>query len=275
MPKKTWTAEERAAFAAKMKAAREQKTQQKSKEPHIALVNDTVEEPTPNEDGSPKVTIGMSEYEDLVRQINELKNAPWQLLGQIAENTRGPEVKNGKLMGTVDKFPMAKELYPSPVERLREEPKLQRFAFKINYELNYEVSESAYTTIDNIRMQEPKFKLELVRVMLDEDTGEPTSGRYVVCQLIMHEDPDTALVLARQLGLEIEAEDEMSFLNEMRYIRMRDWLLECFYPPKIEDHRQRRDMVIDGKLVSYFEVNNESGSGIQKQNWDSIPKVRF
>lgn len=230
--------------------------------------------PTPNPDGTPVQTLGEQNVDDLIRQIQELKDMQWKMMAGQVGNV-GPSVSNGKMTGTFEKYKTDPGLYPDPGERLAEEPKLQRFAFKINYELAFEVSESAYTTIDNVRTKEPKFKLELVRKMMDEETGDDTGGRYSVCQIILHEDPETALIIARQNGLPVDENDEAAFLNEMRYIRMRDWLVECFYPPKVETERTRKDTVIGGKLVQYWEVKGEEGKGLTKQNWDAAPKVKF
>jgi hypothetical protein len=272
-------------------AARRAEKQNKNPENQKEIITETFNEKTPEQvdvpvapqtqaDGSPVVTIGRDEYEDLLRQIKEVQQMPWQLIAQMQQGQPQAAVAHGKLTGTTEKFPelaqrIADAGYPDPTERLSNEPKLARFAFPINYELNFIVDESSYTTIDNVRMREPKFTLELVRRMLDEENGEDTGGRYVVCQLIFHEDPDTALVVAKANGVDINPQDEAMFLNEMRYIRMRDWLLECFYPPQISTSRQKRQMVIEGKLVDYYEVNTEGASGIRKTDWDNIPRIKF
>lgn len=219
---------------------------------------------------------------ELQKQIQELKDMQWALMkgamaGQLA-GTEQASADGGKLTGTFEKYALSPDLYPDPSERLAEEPKLQRFAFKMNYELSYEVKEVSYTTIDGIRTKEPRFDLTLVRVMLDEETGEDTDGRYDICRIILHEDPDTALTIARNIGFDMDSMDEQMFLNEMRYIRMRDWLLEAFYPPKPDPQKQKRDMVINGKLVQYWQKNAEEGSGaggIKKLDWDKLPRVKF
>ena len=108
---------------------------------------------------------------------------------------------------------------------------------------------------------------------MDEVTGEPTSGRYEICRMIMHEDPDAALVVAKEQGIEVDTtQDEADFLNEMRYIRMRDWLLECFYPGASTASSKKRDMVVNGKLVTYFEVNDENSQGI---DFSKLPRIKF
>lgn len=241
-----------------------------------------IEEPT-NVPEIKEDTIVQPDVNELIKQIEELKAMQWQMMRDAMREGEKPSnvataVSNGKLTGTVDKYSMDKMLYADPRERLAEEPKLKRFAFPLNYELEWEIGESAYETIDHIRMREPRFTLTLVKIMLDEDTGEDTNGRYDICRLIMHEDPVAAMTIAREHGLDVQADDETSFLNEMRYIRMRDWLLEAFYPSKPTVGKQKRDMVVGGKLVSYWEKNTEADSGdqgIRKTDWDNLPKVKF
>lgn len=197
---------------------------------------------------------GEADYLDLQRQILELKQA---LLSQGTQpNTLS--FKGGNLTGTFEKYVVNPNHYPDPRERLSKEGRLARFAFDINYELNWKVDVSEYTTIDGIRTKEPKFTLELVRILIDEETGEPTNKRYVVCRLIMHEDPDAALTIARQNGIDVEEMEEAAFLDEMRYIRMRDWLLECFYPSPPEKTNQKKDMVIGGTIVEFYEITSEN-----------------
>lgn len=202
----------------------------------------------------PQETISQQELNDLQRQILELKQA---LMSQQAPQGNNLSFKGGQLTGTFEKYKIGSQNYPDPRKRLSSEPRLARFAFDINYELNWHVGVSEYTTIDGIRTKEPKFTLELVRVIVDEDTGEPTNGRYVVCRLIMHEDPEAALIIARNEGIDVDEMDEKSFLDEMRYLRMREWLLECFYPSPVVKPNEKKDMVIGGTIVEYFEVTSE------------------
>jgi hypothetical protein len=196
------------------------------------------------------------DIKQLMARIQELEAAQWRN-SQTSQPATGSQVSGGKLVGTTERYNTNKDAYPDPCDRLSQEPRLQRFAFPQNYELKFDVSTVEYTTIDNLRMKEPKFTLELIRVMYDEVTGEPTNGRYIVCRLVFFEDPETALVVARDNGVEMTKSDEPTFLNEMRYLRMRDWLLECFYPAPVVPVNNKREMVIDGKIVEYFEINSE------------------
>lgn len=219
---------------------------------------------------------------DLVRQVQELKAMMFDQVMQnrpVASPTpEGVSVQNGKMTGTIDRYSMDLTRYPDPRDRLAQEPKLARFAFSMNYELEWEVGETAYENIERVRMREPKFTLTLIKIMIDEETGEPSNGRYDICRLIMHEDPVAALTIAREEGLNVDEMDEVFFLNEMRYLRMRDWLLEAFYPSKVTTSKNKRDMVINGKLVAYWEKTTEADGGdggIKKLDWDNLPKVKF
>lgn len=259
MPKKQWTAEERAAFAAKMKAARANKQQPTVED---TVTEDKIELPARDLTEAPKETLtNQEDVQALINYIKELEAQNWRA-AQAGPTPTAQVDARGRLVGTVEKFSMDPARYPSPAERLAQEPKLARFAFPLNYELKYSVSESAYTTIDGVRTREPKFTLELIRIMLDDATGEDTGGRYVVCRLIMHEDPDTAVMLARENGIVVEDWEETAFLNEMRYLRMRDWLLERFYPQPIRQDAQKAERVIDGRLVEFYEVSSTTPKSI-------------
>lgn len=270
---RTWTEEQKQAQREKMlRHASQNKNLQNEKEQQPTEENEPQEVPEPRQ----RETVSSEvDYQDLLRQIKELKDNQWSMMASKQGIPSSAIGAGGKLTGTHEKYSTAKDRYPNPSERLTGELKLQRFAFPINYELNYEVGVSEYTTIDNIRMREPKFTLELVRIVLDEETGDPTNGRYIICRLVMHEDPEAAMVIAREQGLEVESDNEDDFLNEMRYLRMRDWLLECFYPAPTKKESNKREMVINGKLVTYYEKNNEDGRGVMKQDWDNLPRIKF
>lgn len=270
--RKAWTEAQKQAARDRYAARQNKNPNQNEKEVQPAPV--VMSEPAHKETIQSEVDIV-----DLQRQIDELKSNQFldiiKALRGETETNGNASVAGGRLTGTFEKYAMAADLYPSPVERLKVEPKLQRFAFPINYDLIYEIGSSEYETIDGIRTREPKFMLTLVHIMMDEDTGLPTNGRYEICRFVMHEDPSAALVIARDNNLEVEAEDETTFLNEMRYIRMRDWVLECFYPSPVKKEHNKREVVVSGKLVTYYEVNNEEGKGLSKNDWDNVPKIKF
>jgi hypothetical protein len=254
MPKRTMSEEQRRAASERMKAMHAKKAQERLTE---AYEEKTTLNPGITEEA--KETISNPEVEELKRQIAELHS---MIKPQAPQGVQMSH--RGSLVGTVEKYRVDPALYPNPIERLANEPKLQRFGIKggplsdFSYELEFHTGISSYETRDGIRMKEPKFTLELHRVVYDEETGEATNGRYVVCRLIMHEDPEAALVIARDNGIEVDETNEEKFLNEMRYLRMRDWLMEAFYPVRSAPKQNKKDMAIGGKLVEYFEVNSEN-----------------
>jgi len=254
MPQKKMTEELKGAWGEKMRLAREAKASTESKKTAPEL---------PKEDKVPEPTTSYSDGDiaELIRQVQELKaqNRNFtQPQSTLATN-------NGRLVGTVEKYVVDPANYPNPTERLSAEPKLQRFAFPLNYELEYKVETTSYQTQDGINTKEPRFTLQLIKIVMDEETYEPTNKRYMLYQMIFHEDPQAAISVAREHGLEVDELNEKQFLDEMRYLRMRDWLfqLQPFYPQKAQVKKNQRQEVIGNRIVEVYEA-----SGVDKQ---SIP----
>lgn len=218
-----------------------------------------------------------SEMDELKRMVLELKeqaNKKDELLSAYiagaASNQNATNVVNGKVIGTTERYTLNKQNYEDPRPRLFDEPRLKRIAFDTNYELNYEMSSWSYETKDGRNMVEPKFKLQLIQVVLDDD-GEPTNQRVGKAQIIFFEDPSTAITMANQLGLPVDEENETKFLNDMRYIRMRDWLFECFWPSKGGNQKSnKREMVIGGQVVETWEVSKEEDGSSTKLKFDQL-----
>lgn len=237
------------------------------KQPNAKKIQEEVAKvDTPTEPVKQEEEVINPSVNELMKQIEEMKETfagqqalIMKLASEDARKNNGPQATTGGLIGTFEKYSLDPAKYPDPTKRLASEKKLQRFAFKTNYEITWEVSTTSYKSIDGINVKEPKFKLELLKVIFDEDSGEPTSGRYKLRGATFHEDPDAAIIIAREQGIEVDESNEEAFLNEMRYLRMRDWLLGCFYAPKNDQaKRNKRQMVVDGKLVEYFEINSTS-----------------
>lgn len=217
-----------------------------------------------------QTTISTAEYLDLVKQIEELKNSGFTAILQQLQNAQVgiPQdntvgLVNGRLTGSLERFSLSPTDYPDPRERLRQENRLARFAFNENYDLMWSVTVTEYTNIEQVRVKEPKFTLELGRKLYDEDTGEAKLDKetgepmgYIVSRLIMHEDPEAAMVIAQEQGLDVDETNEKAFLDEMRYFRMRDWLIECFYPAPIKQQRGKKEMVVGGKVVETYTITS-------------------
>lgn len=216
----------------------------------------------------PETTISTAEYLELIKQIEEIKSSGFSALLQQLQNAQGPQpgntvgMVNGKLVGSLEKFSLSPSDYPDPRTRLRKEPRLVRFAFSENYDLMWSVTVTEYTNIEQVRVKEPKFTLELGSKLYEED-GEPKldpqTGEqlgYIVSRLIMHEDPEAAMVIAQEQGLDVDETNEKAFLDEMRYFRMRDWLIECFYPAPIKQQKGKKEMVVGGKVVETYTITS-------------------
>lgn len=222
------------------------------------------------------------EYQDLLKRFKELEAlvksqqvANVFQVAQVAQATPGspgsPQMHQGRMVGTFEKYLVDPSNYEDPRDRLGQEPRLQRFAFSYNYFLDWEISTTQYETKDGLNMKEPRFHLKLNRVMTDEDTGELTNNAYTVCQMIFHEDPQAALTIARDQGVDPDSMDQREFLNQMRYLRMKDWLTEAFYPPKSTNTRRKKELVINNKLVEVFEINSEDS---QKMPFDQLKTTK-
>lgn len=249
MPKKNMTPEEKKAWGEKMKALREQKK-----------LDEQIQS-VPN----PEANLDLG---DILKQIEELKQTNALLQAAVLnKQPQGVQVGN-KVSGVFEKYITDPAHYPDPRERLFDffetEPKYRRLGFKDNYELRWEIaSMTPYERKDGIQETQPRFVVGLDRIIYDEDTYEPTNGRYVVKEFMFFEDPQTATIIARQNGIDVDEENQKAFLDEIRYIRVRDWLIECFYPAlPTKTVKNKKDMVINGKQVQYFEISSPDAQAI-------------
>lgn len=234
-----------------------------------------VEEEAPREVGiDEEVHVAPEQGTDeILRQLKELQESNALLKAALLNNQPTPGAEAGYLrgntanignrggvIGVVEKYLVDPANYPDPTERLSNEPRLQPMAFNLNYEMDYSVSVSQYEN-KGINYKEPKFQIKLNRVVLD-DQGEATSKRYIARQLVFHEDPQAALVIARDNGVEVDRTDEKKFLDEMRYLRVRDWLFDIFWPKPTQASEKIKEEVIGGRLVQVFTKNSEDTARI-------------
>lgn len=181
---------------------------------------------------------------------------PEQKLDEIARMSGASVGVNG-VQGVVSKYSVEKSYYPDPTQRLLSEPSLVRFALKENYLFRWQVDGVEYVK-NNVAFSEPRFTLELFRKLYD-DEGNPTGRAALVARNMLHEDQMTTRMAAVRLGLVEkfgDGEDNMrEIMDEVRYWRMQQWLLDLFRPAKIETHRKRpTSQVIDGKVVEVFDT---------------------
>lgn len=255
MPKNKMTPEERKAWGAKMKALREKKALER--DPQFKLTPQTIDEPVPPAQPSPSAPETISQGDD----IEQMKRQIAELTQLILSRQSAPQITPKGVVGTLEKFPVDPIYYPTKeqiFERLLGEERLSIQGFnRIWWDINYEVSSVSYDTKDGLNVTEPKFRVELIRILPDPDTQQPSNQRYVLHKLTMFEDPQAAIQVARQYGLEVREEDQKQFLDDMRYLRIRDWVAESFYPPKpTQVKSNKKETVIANRLVDVYEINS-------------------
>jgi hypothetical protein len=260
MPKRNWTPEQKKAWGEKMRLAREAKASASAEHRRSAAEKIEVS-PSP-----PEINTGGEEtISALMKRIDELEKrqffSPAQVtpvLGaQPQSSTVGAQVTMQGVVGTIVKYSTNPKDYPDPRDRLFSEPKLSLKGFNRDWwDLEWEVSRVNYDTKDGLHMSEPKFQIRLIRIVEDEN-GEPSNKRYILWKGTFFEDPEAAIAIAAEKGLEIPEELQKSFLDEMRYLRMRDWLTEAFYPPKPSQQKMNKtETVIGNRLVEVYEINS-------------------
>lgn len=250
-----WTPERRAAAGERLRLAREAKKVQVTEAVPTPVVSEE-QVPLPESDTDQL----KQQVAELMAKVNQLTSQP-QVQAQPDPMNQGPVATAYGIKGTLERYPTAAGNYPSPVDRIKQEPRLAQLAFDINYELTYEVAMTKYDTKDGMSVKEPRFNVQINRVVFD-DEGNKTNQRYIVRKAIFHEDPDTAVTIAEQQGFDFSAMPELDFLNEMRYLRIRDWVLEVFFPKPVDNKPKVREVVIGGKLVPVFEVSSEESSKV-------------
>ena len=164
----------------------------------------------------------------------------------------------GGVQGRVVKYSLSKADYPDPTDRLYDDPQLKRHGLRDNYIFTWEVTGEQYQK-DNVTYAEPRFIVSLYRRLfndMDEDTGRAA----LISRNILHEDEFIAQIIADKLGLLENFSSTKEMMDEIRYRRIRDWLIPIFIPVKPEQHANRRtEMVIDGKAVEVFDTEKVLG----------------
>lgn len=203
-------------------------------------------------------TADNADVAELTQRVKQLEGFLRELAARPTQSPQGVQAGPQGLVGTFERYRLEPNYYPDPRERLRVEPRLSRFAFDDNYELAWEVATSQYKTLDGINTKEPRFTLKLIVKVYDNVTNELTNKRFVILKGVFHEDPDDALLIAEREGITVDETNQKAFLDEMRYLRFRDWLLEAFYPTPPPAADNRKEVVIGNKLVELYEVNSST-----------------
>lgn len=203
----------------------------------------------------------MAEIEELKKQKNP-EMTPEAALQYTAHLQGQPTIGRNGIQGRMVKYPVDAGYYPNPIDRLYDEPTLSRFNLRENYYFDWEVDGVEYEKY-GVTYAEPKFTVRLFRRLYDED-GQPNGRFALINRQIQHEDEVVARAAADKLGLTGTFDSFEDMMNEIRYYRIKQWLLDLFKPPKIETHKNKpTQQVIDGKVVEVFDtealIDGESG----------------
>lgn len=204
----------------------------------------------------------------LMLEMDELKKTknpdmtPEAALQYTAQMQNQPIVGRNGIQGKMFKYPIEASYYPNPIERLYALPELSRFNLKENYFFDWEVTGAEYEKY-GVTYAEPRFTIRLFRRLYD-DEGQPNGQFALINRHIQHEDEIVARAAADKLQLTDTFESFEEMMTEMRFMRIRQWVLDLFKPPKVETHKNKpTTQNIDGKVVEVFDtealIDGESG----------------
>lgn len=199
------------------------------------------------------------EMDEIKRSNPNLNQVPADVAVDTMRNlpSMQPQVGAMGVQGRVFKYPVEKDYYPDPTDRLYDEPTLKRFALRENFMITWDVQGETYEKY-NISFTEPRFIVTLYRILFDEE-GEPTGQAALITRHMQHEDELAARIAADRLGYPQDNFDDL--MNEMRYQRIREWLVGVFTPQKFQVHAKKpMTMVIGGKAVEVYDTESVVGS---------------
>lgn len=265
MPKKEWTEEERQAFAEKMKASRQKKATPTESPAEVAA------EATSE---SPKVELTQEQFQQLMERLSKLESSKTETLEVKNDNVRLDNL--GKAIGVMHKYSVNPDDYEDPREKLMNLPQLERFGFRTNYFLKWDVEQTIYETKFGTSYAEPRFELRLYKRLFEDDgtptpdidkatgqqrvdeQGRPQYKSYLVTKGFFFEDPAASLKEAVQMGIPVTNANSKEFLKQMRELRYQNWLMEVFQKPRTTSKPNKESMVIGSSVVTVESYSEEA-----------------
>ena len=144
----------------------------------------------------------------------------------------------GQVVGTMTKFNIDPTYYPDPIADLLDDfdidPRMRRHNVRENYLITFDMTAKPYQTKDFI-----------IRKTLH-----------------MNEDEELARNFAAEQGVEVSDESLRDLLDKTRYARIREFIIDAFYPPRnfdlsIDSHEE----AIGGSVVKVVTKSNVKGFG--------------
>lgn len=202
---------------------------------------------------SKKVTLTQDQFDQIMSRLEKAEEAKTHTV--TTGNPQSGFDQFGKPTGVIQKYSVDPAHYKDPRESLLNIPELKRQAMAENFMLDWEVEQLIYDTKYGSSFSEPKFTLILWRKMFDEEGN--TNGKRILIQTgVFFEDPVTAVKEATQLGIPLDNSTSSEFLEQMRFLRYKQWLMDIFNPKRPESTKPRRiPQVIGGQVVEVEEYS--------------------
>ena len=176
----------------------------------------------------------------------------------------------GQVVGTVTKFNIDPNYYPNPVEDLLDDfdrdRRLSRLNIRDNFYISWDITAKPYQTKDNLSVQEPTFHVTIHQNRYDDEGND--TGEFIIRKTLhFNEDEELARLYAAEQGIEVNDEQLRDLLDKVRYQRVRDFIVEYFFPPRNFDlNTDSQELAIDGAVVKVITKSNVKG-------WDKAPKI--
>ena len=260
------TPEERKAFGEKMRLAREKKAQT------TPPVETTSQDTPPTSETSPTVQIPVDTLNKLMERLDRLESHKTESL----PGNHTPEINNmGRAVGVMQKYAVDVRDYDDPRQELYDLPELTRYAFKENYYLMWDVEAVQYENKWGIAYSEPRFVLKLYKRMFEDDgtptplmdkvtgkqivdeQGRPQFRSYLVQRAYFFEDPIASMKEAQEMGIPVTNANSKDFLEKMRKLRYRNWLIEIFQPKRPTVQPRTTETVLVGSTQVQVESYSE------------------
>lgn len=201
-----------------------------------------------------KIELTQEQFDTIMNRMNQLESSGAKTASD-AEFVPGTNAY-GKPTGILQKFSVDPSDYKDPRGELYDLKELERFAFKQNFVLDWEVEQTLYETKYGTSVSEPKFTLTLKQRRFDED-GNPKDGLIVRGRGIFFEDPSASIKEAAALGLAIDKANSAEFLSQMRFLRYKSWVTEILSPRRPDSTKLKtHEEVIGGRVYVIEDYNN-------------------
>lgn len=236
-------------------------------DPQTPQTNTSVQEPLTEKDINDTVTLSREQFDALLERLSQ---------GNVVDRSPSPAMglqtnALGQVVGTVTKYSIDPELYPSPIDALLddfdEDSKTRRLNVRENYYISWDMDAKPYQTKDGVSVVEPTFHVTIHENRYDEEGND--TGQFIVRKTLhFNEDEELINIFVSENGLELSTENSKELRDRVRYQRVRNWMInEYFFPPRVfAQHDDTQELAVDGTVVKVITKSNVKG-------WDTAPVI--